>query len=112
MQVQTKSIDTYPKETPCNLEIALKAIGGKWKLVVLWYLSKGTLRFGELHKRIPLVTQKMLSQTLRELEQDKLISRKVYTVIPPKVEYSITPQGRDLHKALRELDLWGKKYKK
>jgi DNA-binding HxlR family transcriptional regulator len=70
-------------------------------------LSQGTLRFSELEKRISGITQKMLAQSLRELEHDLLISRKVYAVIPPKVEYSITKNGQSLGKVLKQLDDWG-----
>lgn len=99
-------------QTSCHVETTLAIIGGKWKLVILWHLSQQTLRFNELEKRIPGVTQKMLTQQLREMEKDRLISRKVYPVIPPRVEYSITEHGKSLGKALKELDLWGEKHTK
>lgn len=76
-------------------------------MVILWHLSRETLRFSELEKRVIGITQKMLSQSLKELEKDRLVKRKVYAVIPPKVEYSITNQGISLGKALKELDHWG-----
>lgn len=98
------------KVSICHLDKTLNVIGGKWKLVILWHLSQETLRFSELEKRIRGITQKMLSQSLRELEKDKLISRKIYPVIPPKVEYSITSQGISLNKVLKELDRWGQAY--
>lgn len=98
------------KVSICHLDKTLNVIGGKWKLVILWHLSQETLRFSELEKRISGITQKMLSQSLRELEKDKLISRKIYPVIPPKVEYSITSQGISLNKVLKELDRWGQAY--
>lgn len=99
------------KVTSCHLDKTLKVIGGKWKLVILWYLCESTLRFSELEKKIPGITQKMLSQSLRELEKDNLVSRKVYAVIPPKVEYSIASRGVSLGKVLKELDKWGLEYK-
>lgn len=95
------------KVSICHLDRALSAIGGKWKLVILWYLSQGVMRFSELEKQIPGITQKMLAQSLRELEKDKLVKRKIFPVIPPKVEYSITPHGVSLGKVLAELDKWG-----
>ncbi len=90
----------------CQLDKTLSIIGGKWKMVILWHLSHDVLRFSELEKKIPEITQKMLSQSLRELEKNKLISRKVYPVIPPKVEYAITAHGVSLGKVLNELNKW------
>ncbi|SRR5258706_10953207 len=95
------------KQPQCHLDKTLNVIGGKWKLVILWHLAKSTLRFSELEKRIEGITQKMLAQSLKELEKDNLVRRKAYAVIPPKVEYSITAQGVSLGKALKELDTWG-----
>jgi DNA-binding HxlR family transcriptional regulator len=97
-------------EHRCYVDTTLNVIGGKWKLVILWHLTQGTLRFGELEKRIEGVTQKMLTQQLRELEKDQLIVRKVYPQVPPKVEYSITEHGRSLHKVLGSLSEWGQKH--
>lgn len=99
------------KVSECHLNEALDVLGGKWKLPILWYLSQQTMRFSELEKSIPEITQKMLAQSLRELEKDGLVSRKVYPEIPPKVEYSITQQGISLGKALKELDSWGESRK-
>lgn len=98
------------KVSKCHVEDTLKIIGGKWKLIILWHLAQATLRFSELEKNIPGVTQKMLTSSLRELEKDGLISRKVYAVVPPKVEYSISPKGVSLSKVLHELDAWGEKH--
>ena len=94
----------------CHVDKTLQVIGGKWKLVILWHLAQKTLRFSELEKQISGITQKMLAQSLRELEKDKLITRKIYPVIPPKVEYSITKEGISLGKVLKELDTWGKEH--
>jgi DNA-binding HxlR family transcriptional regulator len=107
VQVHTINKLTMQKVSTCHLDKTLSVIGGKWKLVILWYLSKETLRFSELERKINGITQKMLSQSLRELEKEDLISRKIYPVIPPKVEYSITPRGVSLSKVLKELDKWG-----
>lgn len=93
--------------TKCHVDRAIKIIGGKWKLVILWYLSRSTMRFSELEKSIDGITQKMLTQSLRDLEHDGLVLRKVYPQIPPKVEYSITPRAVSLSKILKELDQWG-----
>ena len=94
----------------CPIGIAISVIGGKWKIPILYYLREKTLRFGELKKELPQVTQKMLTQQLRELEKDKLVSRKVYAQVPPKVEYSSTPLAGDLEPILHSLCAWGEKY--
>lgn len=96
-------------ETPsCPITLTLSVIGGKWKPIIIWQLRDNCLRFGELQRRIPNVTQKMLTQQLRELESDGIIHRKVYPVIPPKVEYSLTQHGRTLLPILHEMAIWGK----
>lgn len=95
---------------PVNL--TLKVIGGKWKPLILWYLHQKTLRFNELKKHMTGVTQKMLTQELKEMEKDGLVKRKVYPVIPPKVEYSVTAYGRTLLPILKAMDMWGQKHAK
>ena len=95
----------------CHVDTTLRVIGGKWKLIILWYLNESTLRFSELEKRIEGVTQKMLTQQLREMESDGLIARKVYAIVPPKVEYSITAHGKSLKNVLTELECWGEKHR-
>ncbi|MEN9353417.1 MAG: hypothetical protein RL318_742 [Fibrobacterota bacterium] len=94
-------------QTQCPTEAALAVIGGRWKVPILWNLFRGTLRFGELSRSLPLATQKMLTQQLRELEKDGLVLRKVYAEVPPKVEYSLTPMGRTLEPVLHALNAWG-----
>ena len=91
------------------MEKTLGIISGKWKTVILWYLCSGKKRYGELKHSIMGVSEKMLIQSLRELESDGLISRKAYNEIPPKVEYSMTKKGKSLSPALALLDKWGKK---
>lgn len=95
------------KQYTCPFEFAMDAINGKWKGLVLWHLSKGTLRYGELRKLLGNITQKMLTQTLRELENCSVIHREVYPVVPPKVEYSLTKYGRDLIPIVEQLNTWG-----
>ncbi|WP_228275845.1 winged helix-turn-helix transcriptional regulator [Gracilibacillus oryzae] len=91
--------------------LALTVIEGKWKLIILCHLErKGTKRFGELKKLIPNITQKMLTNQLRELEHDGLVHREVYPVVPPKVEYSLTDQGDNLLPILHKLEEWGRNY--
>ena len=94
----------------CPVEATIQLIGGKYKAVILWHLMGKTLRYSELHKRIPKATDKMLAQQLRELEKDGLIKRKVYPVIPPKTEYSLTDFGKSLTPILDELCKWGEDY--
>lgn len=92
----------------CALDITMHYIGGKWKTIVLWYLRNKTLRFGELKKMIPDVTEKMLSIQLKKLEEDGLIKRKVYTEVPLRVEYSLTPFGKTLVPAVEAIAKWGR----
>lgn len=94
----------------CNLEVTLEVIGGKWKGLVLYYLILGPKRTSELKRLIHNITQKMLIQTLRELEADGLVSRKMYNQVPPKVEYSTTELGQSLEPILRALCQWGDGY--
>ena len=95
------------KEYACAFEFALYLVSGKWKGLVLWHLSHDTLRYGELKKELGKITQKMLTQTLRELEKHQLITRKVYPVVPPKVEYTITEHGKKLIPIFEQLQGWG-----
>ena len=95
-----------PKESTCPAEITLRVIGGKWKPVILWHLKDGVKRFSELKRAIPGVTQRMLSQQLRELESDGVVVRKVYAQVPPKVEYGLTDWGQALCPALDALLKW------
>ena len=92
------------------VESALHALGGKWKPLILWHLLEDTRRFGELKRLIPDITQKMLTQQLRELETDRLVHREVYAQVPPKVEYSLTELGRTLESVLNVLFDWGKTF--
>lgn len=94
----------------CPVEATLDLIGGKYKALILWHLSDGTLRFSELRQRITKATPKMLTQQLRELEAQELIHREVYPVIPPKVEYSLTDTGRSLMPILVAMRDWGAEY--
>lgn len=95
----------------CTFEIAMDLIGGKWKPIIIWHLgTKGTKRFNELKKLLPQITQKMLTQQLRELENDSLVERKVYPQVPPKVEYSLTDSGERLMPILRMMCEWGEEY--
>lgn len=94
----------------CPVEATLDLIGGKYKALILWHLSEGTLRFSELRKAIKNATPKMLTQQLRELESQALIHREVYPVVPPRVEYSLTDLGRSLIPILVAMRDWGAGY--
>lgn len=100
------------KSDNCPVEATLDLIGGKYKALILWHLSSGTLRFSQLRDRITKATPKMLTQQLRELETQKLIHREVYPVIPPRVEYSLTETGRSLLPILVAMRDWGADYLK
>jgi DNA-binding HxlR family transcriptional regulator len=99
-----------PDMPTCSVDYAFRRIGGKYKGRILWYLHEyAILRYGELGRNLPDVTTKMLTQTLRELEADKLISRKVYHEVPPKVEYTLTEVGQELIPFIEHLRQWGEK---
>ena len=92
----------------CRVEDALGILVGKWKPIILLILLKeGTKRFSDLKRSVPGITQKMLTNQLRELEEEDIISRKVYPVVPPKVEYSITEYGKTLEPILVAMHDWG-----
>lgn len=95
---------------PCPIEKTLRLIVGKWKTILLWHLSSGTKRYGELKKLIPDVSEKMLIQSLRELEKDELVIRKVYPEVPPKVEYLLSKRGKSLSPLICALNTWGAKH--
>ena len=96
----------------CPVAATLHLIGGKYKALLLWHLSGRVLRFNQLRQLVPEATPKMLTQQLRELEQDGLINRKIYPVVPPKVEYSLTETGLSLKPVLDAMVAWGTDYKK
>lgn len=94
----------------CPVEATLDLIGGKWKGIVLFHLTKGTKRFNELKRLIPEITQRMLTLQLRQLEKNGIIKRKIFKEIPPKVEYSLSDLGQTLIPILQMLEQWGSKY--
>ena len=97
-------------KTNCPVVTTLDLIGGKYKALILWHLVDGTRRFGELRRLVPQATQKMLTQQLRELEEDNLIVRTVYPVVPPKVEYQLSGLGVSIKPILDAMRLWGTEY--
>ena len=94
----------------CPVEATVKIMGGKYKPVILWNLADGKMRYGQIHSVIPAVTDKVLTQQLREMERDGLISRKVYPQVPPKTEYSLTDFGKTLMPVLDAMCNWGRDY--
>lgn len=101
---------TEEKGYRCGVEVTLEIVGGKWKGVILWHLTHKTLRFSQLRRRLPGVTQKMLTQQLRELERDGLLDRRVFAEVPPRVEYSLTEKGRTLRPLLELMCEWGRRH--
>ncbi|GEO25395.1 transcriptional regulator [Alicyclobacillus acidoterrestris] len=91
----------------CFVNSTLDIISGKWKMIILFQLTDKTLRFNELKKQIPGITQRVLTKQLRELEQEDIIERRVYPEIPPRVEYSISAYGRTLQPILTLMHEWG-----
>lgn len=92
----------------CGIDAALDVVSGKWKGLILWELDEhGTRRFGEVRRGLPGISEKVLTQQLREMEQDGLLHREVFAEVPPRVEYSLTDHGRALNKALAPLGAWG-----
>ncbi|MBW5447676.1 transcriptional regulator [Cohnella sp. CFH 77786] len=94
----------------CPVFTVQSLIGGKWKVYILWQLHDGAKRFSEIHRALPHVTQSMITNTLRDLENDGLIHREVYREVPPKVEYSLTPIGLKLIPCLGQFVEWGVEY--
>ena len=100
------------KYDSCPMTVVHKIISGKWKILILWYLSTQPLRFSDLKRKLPDTTQKMLTNQLRSLEEDNLIYRKVYAVVPPKVEYGLTSIGKKIIPLLESMYSFGIEYSK
>ncbi len=96
------------KKYHCPVEATMSIIGGKWKCLIIHHLIDGTKRFNELRRLIPVITQRMLTSQLRELEADRIVNRKVYAEVPPKTEYSLTELGKTLEPVLWSMHDWGK----
>lgn len=94
----------------CGLGPALDVVGGKWKASILWEINTQPRRFGELKRLLPWVSEKMLTQQLREMERDGIVHREVFHQVPPRVEYSVTELGAELNEALVPLGDWGEKH--
>lgn len=98
---------SFNEDIECPITATLQYIGGRWKSIILYYLSSGKKRFGEIAVRIPVISRKVLTQQLRELERDGLIVRKQFKEIPPRVEYSLTNLGKSLSPIFKEIAAWG-----
>lgn len=98
------------EQARCPVEASISIIGGKYKSVILWHLMDSTLRYSQLKKMVVRATPKMLTQQLRELEEDGLVHREVYPVVPPKVEYSLTEKGKTITPILKALYNWSIEY--
>lgn len=98
------------KEYECGLEAALDVIGGKWKVLIMYPLKNGASRFGELKREVPGISEKMLIQSLKELELDGIVLRQDFREVPPRVEYSLTDFGRSLWDVLVPLCQWGEQH--
>lgn len=106
-----KKLRNYDGAPGCSMEAALHILGGKWKGVILYHLFKdGTMRFSELFRTLKGVNQRLLTKQLRELEEDGLISRTVFPVVPPHVEYALTDEGKTLNELIMGLSVWGREW--
>lgn len=109
-KISNTGTTTEQYTTFCPVNTTLSVIGGKWKVLILYHLVEQTQRFNELRRLLPEITQRMLTLQLRELEEDGLIHREVYPVVPPKVEYSLTDFGRTLLPVIGSMHQWGVEY--
>ncbi|WP_228810514.1 winged helix-turn-helix transcriptional regulator [Nocardia otitidiscaviarum] len=91
------------------MSVAIDVVGGKWKLHLMWVLGEGPQRFGEIRRLLDGVSEKVLAENLRHLEASGVVHREIYPEIPPRVEYSLTPLGRELNEALGPLERWGER---
>ncbi|MDE1996795.1 MAG: helix-turn-helix transcriptional regulator [Rhizobiaceae bacterium] len=101
---RAKLVKNFPG---CPVEATLSLLDGKWKGVILFHLMDGTLRFNEIRRKLPAVTQRMLTKQLRELEESGLVSRTVFPVVPPRVDYALTPLGASLEPIIKAMAQWG-----
>ena len=97
------------KKAYCPVDFAFQRVGGKYKGRILWYLKDSVLRYGELKRIVEGISPKMLTQALKELEDDGLVTRKVYTEVPPRVEYTITTTGSELIPAIDSMRIWAER---
>ena len=105
-----KDFDETETFESCPISNIQKIVNGKWNMVILYFLSKETLRFGELSRKLPMVTQANLTKNLKLLESHEMIRREVYPQVPPKVEYSLTPMGEKFLPVIQELEKFANAY--
>lgn len=99
------------EEDPCGMSIAIAAVGGKWKMHLMWVLADGPVRFGAIRRALTGVSEKVLAENLKELEAMGIVHRELYPEVPPRVEYSLTPLGLSLNEALTALEDWGNEHR-
>lgn len=107
-----KNIDFKDKIYDSEVTLSLDILSGRWKMKIIWSLREKSMRYGELKRTFPKITHKMLTQQLRELERDEIIVRKVYSQVPPKVEYNLTLLGKSVLPVIEMLIEWGNEYRK
>lgn len=95
----------------CGMTVAIDVVGGKWKLHLMWVLAEGPVRFGQIRRKLDGVSEKVLTENLRQLEASGVVRRELYAEVPPRVEYSLTPLGEELNEALAPLEAWGEKHR-
>jgi DNA-binding HxlR family transcriptional regulator len=101
---------SFNGDVKCPITATLGYIGGRWKTIILYFLSQGKKRFGQIAVRLPTISKKVLTQQLKELERDGLIIRRQYSGMNPRVEYSLTELGKSLSSVLNEMASWGKEH--
>ncbi|UII34552.1 winged helix-turn-helix transcriptional regulator [Fulvivirga ulvae] len=111
-ETSTNFANKQALENDCLEVYASNIIGGQWTLAICCYLINGKLRYGELKKCLPNITERMLALQLRKLEKDRIVKRTVHAEVPPRVEYELTSVGYELKPIIRELEKWGRKHKK
>ena len=110
-EASTNTLNKKNLEADCGMAYAMAVLSGRWKLSLLGYLIDGKLRYGELKKKLPGISERMLITQLKELQADGLVTRIAYPEVPPRVEYQLTEKGFSLKNILMELDRWGERHK-
>lgn len=110
LPIENKRLVQGEKVYNTPMEVTLEVIGGKWKALLVYRLLNGALRFSELKRQVPGITEKMLTQQLRELERDAVLNRRVFAEVPPRVEYCVSEHGRSLEPVLAAMCQWGRQH--